>query len=85
MSAFASKSIVGHLTRGFAAVVAFFLAFQAAVISPWLALGAVAAGVASLRGCPICWSIGLVETLANRPAARVESGTAVAQVSRRKT
>ena len=30
---------------------------------PWLSLGAGVAALVALRGCPMCWTVGLVETL----------------------
>ena len=29
---------------------------------PWLSLGAGVAALVALRGCPMCWTVGLVET-----------------------
>lgn len=66
---FGSASLAAHLLRG--AVAAAFIAW--AVVNhtahPWLALGAGAAALVALRGCPMCWTVGLVETIAQRRRA----------------
>jgi len=63
---FASKTIAAHIVRG---------AIAAGLIS-WAVLHessepafAVAAGVVALvamRGCPLCWTVGLVATISER-------------------
>ena len=67
MSPFASRSIVEHVARGAgaAALVAFALW---SISTPTLlrglgAFGAFAGGVVLLRGCPMCWVIGLFDTI----------------------
>lgn len=60
---FASRSLPAHLLRGlvgfgsFAAAVAFIPFFWPAslVLAP--------VGLLALRGCPMCWAIGLAQTL----------------------
>jgi hypothetical protein len=62
---FASRSVAGHLLRGGAGILLMAWAIRhqdnmgAALVA---ALGALAA----FRGCPVCWTIGLVETVAQR-------------------
>jgi hypothetical protein len=59
---FASQSLLGHLLRGSVAVWLLVWAIQhqtQVALSLLAALGALIA----FRGCPICWTIGLVETL----------------------
>ena len=60
---FASASLTAHLIRGGVAAAALAAAYAAQASSPLgsLALGIVA--LVALRGCPVCWTVGLVETL----------------------
>src|SRR5262249_45596859 len=44
-----------------AALLAWAIVHQTA--HPWLSLGAGVAALVALRGCPMCWTVGLVETL----------------------
>jgi len=67
---FASKTIAAHIMRG----------VIAAALIPWALLHqssdsafAVAAGVAAvfaMRGCPLCWTMGLLETIGARIRVR---------------
>jgi hypothetical protein len=63
---FASKSIVEHLIRGALGLGAFALASALAPAHPLLALAMVPVGFVALRGCPTCWTVGLVQTVAAR-------------------
>ena len=60
---FGSAFLSAHLMRGAAAaaLLAFAIVDQAA--HPWASLGAGVAALVALRGCPMCWTMGLVETL----------------------
>lgn len=42
------------------------VAFATGSISPVLAIAAGLLAVIAFRGCPMCWSVGLVETVAAR-------------------
>lgn len=67
---FATRTLSGHLLRG---AVALGLLYLAIAQQPAHPLRAVAAGLAALvvmRGCPMCWAIGLVETLQQRLGRR---------------
>lgn len=73
---FASKSVTEHLVRGllgFTALVGAFVVMTHE--SLWsIPLGLV--GVALLRGCPTCWTIGLMETWSGRsPSSLCSDGT----------
>lgn len=59
---FGSESIVGHLLRGAIGVllIAWAIAHQNNVA--W-SLAAAAAALIAFRGCPVCWLVGLMETL----------------------
>lgn len=68
---FASKSLPVHLARGVVGLGASAGAMFVAGHHPWLALAALAAGIFALRGCPSCWFLGLVQTVA---LGRTKSG-----------
>lgn len=62
---FASASLAGHLLRG---GIGFLLLYWAirhqdkASLSVMAALGALVA----FRGCPVCWTVGLIETVVEK-------------------
>ena len=60
---FGSAFLGAHLMRGAtaAALLAWAIVHQTA--HPWLSFGAGVAALVALRGCPMCWTVGLVETL----------------------
>jgi hypothetical protein len=60
---FAGKSLTRHLTRG---AVGFGLIVGGIALEPVtgpLSLLGAPLGLAALRGCPMCWTIGLVQTV----------------------
>ena len=59
---FGSSFLGAHLIRGLAAAALLAWAIVHQTAHPWLFFAGVAALVA-LRGCPMCWTVGLVETL----------------------
>jgi hypothetical protein len=61
---FASKSIAEHLARGVVGIGAVVAAVLLAPTHPILALLAVPIALIALRGCPTCWTIGLLQTVA---------------------
>jgi hypothetical protein len=65
-SLFASRSVTAHLLRGAVAAVLLPWAIANASSQPALALLSVAAAVVAMRGCPMCWTAGLIETIAAR-------------------
>ncbi|MCX6365146.1 MAG: hypothetical protein NTX57_00325 [Armatimonadetes bacterium] len=60
---FASKSFGERLLRGIVGGGLFYSAYllgtTSAALSSLLGLG----GLVALRGCPMCWTMGLIETL----------------------
>ena len=60
---FGSAFLGAHLTRGAAAAALLAWAIVHQTAHPWLSLGAGVAALVALRGCPMCWIVGLVETL----------------------
>ena len=62
----ASQTLAGHLLRGGMAAGLLALAWQQQHTHPVVAAAAALAALVAMRGCPVCWSIGLVETVAQR-------------------
>lgn len=60
---FASKSIGEHLLRGLLGASAAAAAVVLAPAHPLLALGLVLIAFVALRGCPMCWTVGLAQTV----------------------
>lgn len=60
---FASSTIAAHLMRGAiaAALIAWALLNQSS--QPTFAIAAVIGAVVAMRGCPMCWTVGLIETI----------------------
>jgi hypothetical protein len=67
---FASKSVLEHLARGIVGFGALAAAIVLARASGWgPAAGSTALALfalIALRGCPVCWTIGMVETVSRR-------------------
>lgn len=63
---FASASIIEHLARGVIGIGALAFGVTAAPAHPWALVFALPVAIYALRGCPTCWTIGLVETVARR-------------------
>lgn len=61
---FASRSLGEHLLRGLVGAGALISVPFALGSRPWLALLAVPIAFVALRGCPSCWLMGLIETVA---------------------
>ena len=60
---FGSRTIVAHLMRGgiAAGLIAWALMHQSS--NPAFAASAGVLAVIAMRGCPLCWILGLVETI----------------------
>ena len=69
MSPFASRNLGVHLMRGAAAAGLALLAVRLIalpnLVSAVAGVAALAGAVILLRGCPICWLVGLIETAVN--------------------
>jgi hypothetical protein len=63
MSPFASKTLAYHSLRGVVAMGLIALAIEINHDLPLLAGVAGIAALIALRGCPMCWTVGLFETL----------------------
>jgi len=64
---FASKSLLAHLLRGViaATLIAWMLLHQSP--HPMLTTTAAIGAVVAMKGCPLCWTLGLLETVFRRP------------------
>jgi hypothetical protein len=65
-SPFASRTVTRHLLRGAAGLLLLLLAIGQFATQPVVAVAAAGAAVVALRGCPMCWTVGLIETVASR-------------------
>jgi len=63
---FGSAFLGAHMMRGAVAAALLAWAIFHQTSHPWLSLGAGVAALVALRGCPMCWTVGLVETLSQR-------------------
>jgi hypothetical protein len=61
---FASPTIFGHLMRG--VIAAALIAWALHASDPAFAVIAIVLAIVAMRGCPMCWTLGLVETIGNR-------------------
>lgn len=60
---FASQTLTAHLFRGAAAFGLLYWAISQQHTHPVWALAAGALALVAMRGCPVCWAIGLVQTV----------------------
>ncbi|MGO8124631.1 hypothetical protein ACC728_26800 [Rhizobium ruizarguesonis] len=54
--------LVEHLVRGIVGISALSYAISISVPHPFYSLALAGVSMVAFRGCPICWTIGLVET-----------------------
>jgi hypothetical protein len=64
-SVFGSKSLIGHLLRGVTGLFAVYWAFTHQG-EPVLSVLSIGAALVLFRGCPVCWTVGLMETIAGK-------------------
>jgi hypothetical protein len=62
-SLFASQSVAVHLIRGVIGIAALGLALSIAKDAPLASVVLALVALLAFRGCPMCWTIGLAETL----------------------
>ena len=65
---FCSPSVTQHLLRGLAAAALLISAFYYAETYPFWIIPALIGAFILMRGCPTCWLVGLVQTIARRRA-----------------
>jgi hypothetical protein len=62
-SLFASNSLTEHLIRGLLGIGLLWLAIDIAAQHPWASLALGVLMLITFKGCPVCWTIGLFETI----------------------
>ena len=67
---FCSRSVGVHLLRGIAAFSLIVLTFYFGASQPLLAIPLLLGAFFLLRGCPMCWMVGLFETIRNQRQAK---------------
>jgi hypothetical protein len=67
---FGSRSVTAHVLRGVIAAALVTWAVLNHPTHPALALVTGVAAVIAMRGCPMCWTVGLFETIAERLRVR---------------
>ena len=63
---FASHTLVEHVLRGAVGIGALWVAVAIAASHPWSSLALGGLVLLAFRGCPICWTIGLFETVSRQ-------------------
>lgn len=63
---FATRTLTGHLIRGAVAFALLYLAIDQQHVHPVASLSAGLLALVAMRGCPVCWAIGLAETIRRR-------------------
>jgi hypothetical protein len=67
---FGSKSVAVHVVRGVIAAMLIAWAVQHQTSNPVVAILTLVGAVVAMRGCPLCWTVGLCETVVRRAAKR---------------
>ncbi len=63
---FKSGSFAGHLVRGILGFGLLAIALLYAPVLGWWTVAPVVVALVAFRGCPMCWIVGLVETVLQR-------------------
>ena len=63
---FASQTLTGHVIRGAIAFALLYLAIEQQHLHPLASLLSGLLALVAMRGCPVCWTIGLLETIRQR-------------------
>ena len=59
-------NLTGHMIRGAVAFALLYLAIEQQHLHPVASLLAGLLALVAMRGCPVCWTIGLAETIRQR-------------------
>jgi len=70
---FGSRSLVTHLGRGFLGMAALVAGLRGYDVLGWPSLLLLGVSLWALRGCPVCWMIGLFETIAFKVLGSAEA------------
>lgn len=68
-----TRSVTLHLARGCLGFGS-LAAIAVVPVSPWWSVGLVPLALASLGGCPACWTMGLLERVLRRPGRPGRAG-----------
>ena len=63
---FATQTLTGHVIRGAVAFALLYLAIEQQHLLPVASLLTGLLALVAMRGCPVCWTIGLAETIRQR-------------------
>lgn len=63
---YCNTSITTHLLRGICGIVLLVVAFFMVTIQPIAIIPALTGAVLLLRGCPLCWVVGLIEKIKSK-------------------
>jgi hypothetical protein len=63
---FGNRNVLLHLAKGIGGFAALWAALATMNTNLWTSLVLIPLSLYLLRGCPICWTIGLFETIAIR-------------------
>jgi hypothetical protein len=63
MPMFASKTVAAHMLRGVIAAALITWAVMHQWSHPAFAVAASVMAIVAMRGCPLCWTLGLLETI----------------------
>ena len=75
---FGSRTIVEHLARGTIGLASLAAAVAWTPTQPAVWLVAIPVAALAFRGCPMCWTVGLAETVVARLGGRSTEGAAAA-------
>ena len=70
---FGSSSLVTHLGRGILGMLALAAGLRGYDVVGWPSLLLLGVTLWALRGCPVCWTIGLFETIAFKVFGSVDA------------
>ena len=76
----ASKTLSAHIARGIIAAALIIWAFSHQSSHPGIAVAAGVVAFFAMRGCPMCWTLGLIATIAQRLDAPARDSVAVRKV-----
>lgn len=81
---FASRSLAWHLARGAVGLGGLGATLLLTTTHPFISMGLLVPSMVALRGCPMCWTVGLVQTVAARLRGRSAVSIRACPVGRRR-
>lgn len=70
VTSFASRTLIEHILRGVAAAGLIGVAITTGAENPLVSGAALLVALVLMRGCPMCWTVGMIETLVLRRRTR---------------